>query len=60
MPETTAANEQTYILNKNTKKFHLPSCDSAGKIKEKNRGEFTGDRAALLERGFSPCKRCNP
>lgn len=51
---------QTYILNTNTKKFHLPGCSSASQIQEKNRREVTEDRAQLLEEGYVPCKQCNP
>ena len=62
-PETTAVPEsvsRTYVLNKNTKKFHYPTCSSVATIKEKNREEFTGDRAEVIARGFSACKRCDP
>ena len=52
--------EQSYVLNKNTKKFHLPSCDSASSIKAKNREDFTGTRDELIARGYEPCKSCNP
>lgn len=52
--------EITYILNTNTKKIHYPSCSSVGDIKAKNRDEFTGDRQELIDKGYSPCKRCNP
>lgn len=56
--ENTA--EVTYILNTNSKKFHDPACSSVDKIKESNRGEFTGERHELLARGYEPCKICNP
>lgn len=49
-----------YVLNTNTKKFHYPSCSSADDIKEKNRAEFVGDRQEVIDKGYSPCKRCNP
>lgn len=52
--------ETTYILNTNTMKFHLPSCDSVGDIKEKNKKEVTAGRKELIEQGYTPCKRCNP
>lgn len=55
----TAA-EQTYIMNRNTKKFHLPSCSSAADISPDNRAEFTGLRQDLIDAGYEPCKRCNP
>ena len=50
----------TYILNTNTHKIHLPSCQSVGEMKEKNKAEFSGDPAALLEQGYTPCQRCLP
>ena len=50
----------TYILNKNTHKFHYPSCSSADDIKPKNRKEFTGTREEVIAQGYDPCKRCNP
>ena len=50
----------TYILNTSSKKFHNPACSSVGKIKDSNRGEFTGERHELLARGYDPCKICNP
>ncbi len=49
-----------YVLNKNTKKFHYPYCSSADDIKPKNRADFTGNRDEVLDRGYVPCKRCNP
>lgn len=51
---------QTYILNVNSKKFHLPSCSGAASIKEDNREEYTGTRQALIDQGYDPCKTCNP
>ena len=58
MDETSV--QETYILNMNTRKFHLPSCSSAENIKSENRAEFHGMREELLEAGYAPCKRCNP
>ena len=59
-PQTTPPVTHTYVLNNNSKKFHLPTCSSVNQIKDKNREEFTGDRETLIARGYSPCKRCNP
>ena len=50
----------TYILNKNTKKFHYPSCSSVEDMKEKNKLEFTGSRDEVINMGYVPCKRCKP
>ena len=51
---------QDYVLNNNTKKFHLPSCSSADDIKDSNREDYFGSREDLIARGYDPCKRCNP
>lgn len=55
-----ASEEQTYILNKNTKKFHDPDCSGADDIKKKNKKEFFGTRDELIEDGYEPCERCRP
>ena len=47
----------TYICNKNTKKFHLPSCYTLPK--EKNRVYISSYERAI-SRGFKPCKNCMP
>lgn len=52
--------EQTYILNTNTKKFHNPDCASVGQMKEKNKKEFTGTRDQAIDQGYVPCKNCKP
>lgn len=49
-----------YILNTNTKKFHLPSCSSVKKIADKNKQVSTESREQLIKEGYSPCKICNP
>ncbi len=52
--------QQTYILNTNTRKFHLPDCSGAADIKGKNREEYTGTREKLTNQGYEPCGRCHP
>ena len=52
--------QQTYILNTNTHKFHLPDCSGAADIKGKNREEYTGTREELTSQGYEPCGRCHP
>ena len=49
-----------YVLNKNTMKFHYPTCSSVGTIKDSNRVDFHGTRDEVLEMGYDPCKRCKP
>lgn len=49
-----------YILNVNTGKFHHPDCSSVEDMKETNKQAFTGDRKAVIDQGYVPCKRCKP
>jgi DNA-entry nuclease len=50
----------TYVVNKNSGKFHYPSCDSVNDMKEKNKEYSTKTRDELINEGKSPCKRCRP
>lgn len=59
-PEGTASSGVLYVLNKNTMKFHLPDCSSVGKMKAKNRIDSSESREAIIAKGYSPCKNCNP
>lgn len=58
--EGTTPVEATYVLNKNTKKFHLPTCSSASDIKPQNKEVCSESRDSIIKRGYEPCKRCNP
>ena len=49
-----------YVLNTNTKKFHYPTCGSAGKIAAKNYAESNESRDSLIAKGYSPCGNCDP
>lgn len=48
---------ETYIGNKNTKKFHRQSCHTLPA--EKNRVELKS-RDEAIKQGYVPCKNCNP
>lgn len=50
----------TYVVNKNTGKFHYPSCSSVPKIKAKNHMDSDQTRDELIAQGYVPCKNCNP
>ena len=61
--ETESGEENTaksYILNINSKKFHLPTCSSAKQMKEENKEEYNGNRDELIAQGYSACKICKP
>ena len=60
MPEPEPEPEITYVLNKNTKKFHYPDCASIDEMKAKNRLDVNWDRDEVIAKGYVPCKRCNP
>lgn len=49
-----------YVLNTNTKKFHLPTCSSVKDMKDKNKKEVSCSRDEVIDMGYVPCKRCNP
>lgn len=52
--------EVSYVANKNTRKFHIPTCSSVTDMKESNKLYFFGSRDELIEKGYEPCKRCKP
>lgn len=58
--EGTTPVEATYVLNKNTKKFHLQTCGSVSDIKPQNKEVSSESRDSIIKRGYDPCKRCNP
>lgn len=57
-----ASSDATYefVLNTNSKKFHLPSCDSVNDMNPNNKKKYSGSREKLIEEGYSPCKSCKP
>lgn len=50
--------KRTYVLNTNSEKIHLPSCDSVADIDAENKEQVTSTITELEEQGYSPCKRC--
>ena len=57
--ETSNSSITTYVLNKNTKKFHKEDCASVKDIKPKNKANTDKNREELINSGYSPCKSCN-
>lgn len=49
-----------YVINIKSKKFHISGKSCANSINEENRENYTGTREQLIEKGYSPCKICNP
>lgn len=50
--------EITFVLNTNTKKFHLKDCSSVSDMFNKNRYNTSAGYADLIELGYKPCQRC--
>ena len=57
---TQDPNNITYILNKNSMKFHEDGSACGNSVKESNRDTFTGNRQQLIDQGYSPCGTCKP
>jgi len=56
-PTPTPGSGGEYIGNKNSHKFHKPSCSSLPN--EENRVYFA-TREEAIGKGYEPCKKCNP
>lgn len=54
------ASSSTYVLNKNTKKFHYYSCGSVSDMAEKNKIFSDETPEEIIAKGYSPCKKCHP
>ena len=51
--------EATYIINTNTKKFHLPTCYSVDQMKDKNKKTYRNVKISTLKGyGYEPCQNC--
>lgn len=53
-------NEQTYILNTSSKKYHKPTCSGVTTMKEENKQEYTGTKEELESQGYEACGTCKP
>ena len=58
--EATIATDDYFVLNTNTKKIHLPSCEHVNDISQNNKQEYSGNVQSLIEDGYSTCKKCHP
>ncbi|MBR3888199.1 MAG: DNA/RNA non-specific endonuclease [Clostridia bacterium] len=58
--EDNTGERMEYILNTNSKKFHLPSCDGVNQMSEKNKKNYTGYKSELISQGYEACGSCNP
>ena len=57
---TVAPGEYEFVINTNSGKFHLKSCDSVQDMAEYNKMPYTGTAQELIDMGYKPCRRCLP
>lgn len=59
---SSGLSEQTksYVLNTNSRVFHLPTCSSVSSMSLKNRQDVNIERDKLISQGYKPCGNCNP
>lgn len=57
---TADSNKASYILNTNSKKFHLCDCGQTQTIQSDNKEEYEGTRQELIKQGYSPAGCCDP
>lgn len=50
----------TFVINKSSKKFHLPDASCLSNMKEENKQTTSKTRQELIDGGYDPCKTCNP
>lgn len=57
-PSSSAEAASDYVLNTNSKKIHVPTCDSVSKMSAKNRKDVHDTLSNLEAQGYEPCKNC--
>ena len=50
----------TYIANNHTLKFHRPNCRSVKQMNDETKIYLNCTRADAINRGYEPCKHCEP
>ena len=51
-------NNETYVVNKNSRKFHLENCENAAKISDKNKKIVKSTYDEMIRQGYDPCGLC--
>ena len=49
-----------YVINKSSRRFHLPDCKGVPGISGHNKGYTAKSRKELMEEGYIPCGYCKP
>ena len=56
--ESDSSEEQDFVVNVKTGKYHLPDCDALKNMSEKNNKKYRGTREKLNTQGYEPCQMC--
>lgn len=57
--KTETQQQNQYVGNKNSKKFHSSKCESLSAMNDNNKVYFT-KRQDAVSKGYSPCQSCKP
>lgn len=52
--------DKTFIVNKNTKKFHTADCEKVKDMSAKNKKTYNCTAQELIDQGYTPCQTCHP
>ena len=56
--ETKPIVKNDFVINKNTGKFHSPTCHYVDMMNEENKNFVSSTRQDLVDDGYSPCIQC--
>jgi len=59
-PSVSLPEGTKFVINTHSGVFHLPTCESVGKMSEYNGQSTTESAQSLIERGYQPCGSCRP
>jgi DNA-entry nuclease len=56
--DTEEIETMDFVINTNTKKFHLSTCSSVSTMAEHNKKMCRGTVQEVINEGYEPCQRC--
>jgi DNA-entry nuclease len=55
-----SSEEESFVLNTSSKKYHRETCSGVNSMNPQNREDYVGSREELEEQGYEPCGICKP
>jgi DNA-entry nuclease len=55
-----SSEEESFVLNTSSKKYHRETCSGVHSMNPQNREDYVGSREELEEQGYEPCGICKP